>query len=139
MDPFANPDPGPYAPRPVASPPVGGYQPHHEEYMNPYDSAPTLQGGLTPVQTNVSSTRPLPSPTPTFSVNDHHYDPNEPDDHDTGDIPLLQRSGPPQPIGMPGQYDDDYVIPDDRSENNIRYGRIPQRVPRRYKTMKKVK
>jgi chitin synthase len=38
---------------------------------------------------------------------------------------------------VPGAYDDP-VIPDNRSENNIRYGRIPQRVPRRYKTVKKV-
>ena len=92
------------------------------------------------MQTSVSpASQPLPSPTPTFSVNDQHYDYNEADDRDTGDIPLLQRTGPPQPIGMPAQYDDDYVIPDDRSENNIRYGRIPQRVPRRYKTMKRVK
>lgn len=28
--------------------------------------------------------------------------------------------------------------PDDQSENNIHYGRIPQRVPRRYKTMKRI-
>ena len=32
----------------------------------------------------------------------------------------------------------DYAEGDDRSENNIRYGSIPQRVPRRYKTIKKV-
>ncbi|KZP09106.1 glycosyltransferase family 2 protein [Athelia psychrophila] len=32
---------------------------------------------------------------------------------------------------VPGAYEDE-------SENNIRYGRIPQRVPRRYKTIKKV-
>ena len=38
---------------------------------------------------------------------------------------------------MPGGYDD-AATPDDRSESNIRYGRIPQRVPRRYKTIKKV-
>ncbi|EIW81631.1 glycosyltransferase family 2 protein [Coniophora puteana RWD-64-598 SS2] len=41
---------------------------------------------------------------------------------------------------MPGGYDDGggEATGDDRSENNIRYGHIPQRVPRRYKTMKKV-
>ncbi|KIP07919.1 glycosyltransferase family 2 protein [Phlebiopsis gigantea 11061_1 CR5-6] len=37
---------------------------------------------------------------------------------------------------MPGEYD--AATADDRSESNIRYGRIPQRVPRRYKTIKKV-
>ncbi|KZS93873.1 glycosyltransferase family 2 protein [Sistotremastrum niveocremeum HHB9708] len=36
--------------------------------------------------------------------------------------------------GPPGGYDDD----DAASSNNIRYGRIPQRVPRRYKTIKRV-
>ncbi|KAJ8691954.1 Chitin synthase 4 [Pleurotus ostreatus] len=39
---------------------------------------------------------------------------------------------------VPGAYGDDPLTSDDRSENNIRYGRIPQRVPRRYKTIKKV-
>ncbi|KAF9448778.1 glycosyltransferase family 2 protein [Macrolepiota fuliginosa MF-IS2] len=58
--------------------------------------------------------------------------------HDTGDIPLLRRD----PSGgayapMPGNYgNEDYN--DDSPEVNIRYGRIPQRVPRRYKTIKKV-
>jgi hypothetical protein len=33
---------------------------------------------------------------------------------------------------MPG----DYGV--DEAENNIRYGKIPQRVPRRFKTIKKV-
>ena len=37
---------------------------------------------------------------------------------------------------MPGEYD--AATADDRSESNIRYGHIPQRVPRRYKTIKKV-
>jgi len=56
-----------------------------------------------------------------------------------GEIPLLRRdgshgSGYSMPrASVPGAYNDDPV-----SENNIRYGRIPQRVPRRYKTVKKV-
>ena len=37
---------------------------------------------------------------------------------------------------MPGEYDP--PTGDNQSESNIRYGRIPQRVPRRYKTIKKV-
>ena len=72
------------------------------------------------------------------------------DDMDTGDIPLLRRdpaSSNTLSVGgfqMPGSYDDlgrpMSASPslDDRSEVNIRYGRIPQRVPRRYKTVKKV-
>ncbi len=36
---------------------------------------------------------------------------------------------------MPGQYN---APLDDDANNNIRYGRIPQRVPRRNKTLKRV-
>lgn len=64
-------------------------------------------------------------------------------DIDTGDIPLLRRD--PSSVSsiphLPGGYDDGDMAAggdDARSENNIRYGRIPQRVPRRYKTTKKV-
>ena len=73
------------------------------------------------------------------------YDLHDDPDHDTGDMPLLRRD--PSSMStiprVPGQYDDDMdgtsaVGGDDRSENNVRYGRIPQRVPRRYKTIKKV-
>ena len=39
-------------------------------------------------------------------------------------------------LSMPGEFDS--VESDARSENNIRYGSIPQRVPRRYKTIKRV-
>lgn len=60
-------------------------------------------------------------------------------DHDTGDIPLLRRDpsqGSWQNVNMPmpGNYGDE----DDGLDSNIRYGRIPQRVPRRYKTIKRV-
>ncbi|KAG2068213.1 glycosyltransferase family 2 protein [Suillus decipiens] len=48
-------------------------------------------------------------------------------------MPLLQHNGR-FPVAPGGQE----AIPDDRSETNIRYGHIPQRVPRRYKTIKKV-
>jgi len=72
------------------------------------------------------------------------YDLQDEHDHeDTGDIPLLRRdpsspgARPYSRVGMPGGFDD-APTPDDRSESNIRYGRIPQRVPRRYKTIKKV-
>jgi len=36
---------------------------------------------------------------------------------------------------MPGQYNAQL---DEDAGNNIRYGRIPQRVPRRYKTLKRI-
>ncbi|KAG0696922.1 hypothetical protein DFH29DRAFT_948941 [Suillus ampliporus] len=48
-----------------------------------------------------------------------------------GMVPMHQDSGP-----MPGSHQE--ATSDDRSETNIRYGRIPQRVPRRLKTIKKV-
>ncbi|OBZ71085.1 Chitin synthase 4 [Grifola frondosa] len=80
---------------------------------------------------------PTPSPyshLPSFQLHDEQ----DADLQDTGDIPLLRRDGdnlaPSMP--MPGEYEP--VASDDRSESNIRYGRIPQRVPRRYKTIKKV-
>ncbi|KAL6300688.1 glycosyltransferase family 2 protein [Sparassis latifolia] len=58
------------------------------------------------------------------------------DNLETGDIPLLRRDNSGSTLPMPGGYEP--VLPDDTSESNIRYGRIPQRVPRRYKTIKKV-
>ncbi|KAL1722353.1 chitin synthase [Schizophyllum commune] len=80
----------------------------------------------------------------------HSY---EDDDPDAGDIPLLRRDHsqasrldigrpisdyPASTIDMPGGYGDEDGDDDARSETNIRYGRIPQRVPRRYKTIKRV-
>jgi hypothetical protein len=60
-----------------------------------------------------------------------------PQDHyDTGEEPLLQRGNSagmgsmPMP-GGPG-------VDANGDDTNIRYGHIPQRVPRRYKTIKKV-
>lgn len=47
-------------------------------------------------------------------------------------MPLLRRDpsqGSSYNMPVPGGYDEDV---------NIRYGRIPQRIPRRYKTIKKV-
>jgi hypothetical protein len=61
------------------------------------------------------------------------------DDHgldDMGDLPLLRapsgRSQESLSMNMPGQYG----APLD--ESGIRYGRIPQRVPRRHKTLKRI-
>jgi chitin synthase len=38
---------------------------------------------------------------------------------------------------MPGSFEDEEDDAQDEMSTNIRYGRIPQRVPRRYKTIKK--
>ena len=71
------------------------------------------------------------------------YDQPDDQDLDAGDMPLLRRD--PSSMSslrrVPGGYEDDgdgAATADNQSENNIRYGRIPQRVPRRYKTIKKV-
>ena len=58
----------------------------------------------------------------------------------TGDIPLLRPSASSSGISdpqIPGSYDDEDDDAQDEMSTNIRYGRIPQRVPRRYKTVKK--
>ncbi|PPQ93389.1 hypothetical protein CVT25_015462, partial [Psilocybe cyanescens] len=154
-NPYASPPPGPppstmYPPPPP--PPAdlgyGAYRapsivhpaspPHHA--MSP---APSLNPLLAP---------PGPSRTPGLQpqYNRSAYDMNTPDDDmmmDTGDMPLLRRD-PSSSLSMlggaqqfPGGFEEDgegMMVGDDRSENNIRYGRIPQRVPRRYKTVKKV-
>ena len=69
------------------------------------------------------------------------YNPGYDDRDLTGDIPLLRSQasliGTPEPPQMPGSYDDDDDDGQDEMSTNIRYGRIPQRVPRRYKTVKK--
>lgn len=74
-----------------------------------------------------------------------HYELNDTNDGpDGGDIPLLRRddgrsvtpvdgSSMQESYAMPGGFDPNLVY----DENNIRYGRIPQRVPRRYKTKKR--
>ena len=40
---------------------------------------------------------------------------------------------------VPGSYEDDEDDGQDDFSAHIRYGKIPQRVPRRYKTVKKLK
>ena len=58
------------------------------------------------------------------------------DEHN--DEPLLNRRGS-RDSAMPGGFDPALLGgPIDDDASNIRYGRIPQRVPRRYKTIKKV-
>ncbi|KAL4080486.1 glycosyltransferase family 2 protein, partial [Scleroderma citrinum] len=64
------------------------------------------------------------------------YGPGDDNEVD-GDLPLLQRENPYRPMQIPGSYAE-VASMDDQPESNIRYGRIPQRVPRRYKTLKKV-
>ncbi|KAH7927646.1 glycosyltransferase family 2 protein [Leucogyrophana mollusca] len=105
---------------PPSRPPTDYLNPHYNPYDNPH-----------PVQ-------PPARPTSQFGPSYELHDREEPDQEiEAGDIPLLRRESPYAPIPMPGGYDQ--AMADDTPEdNNIRYGRIPQRVPRRYKTIKKV-
>ena len=58
---------------------------------------------------------------------------------DENDIPLLQRTGTPGAgAAFPGGFMPGGPDGEDGPGNNIRYGKIPQRVPRRYKTIKRV-
>jgi chitin synthase len=77
-----------------------------------------------------------------------HYQDHDPHDADSGDVPLLRRDGPSaitlvdgssmrESYAMPGGFDPTLIGPDGDDQSNIRYGRIPQRVPRRYKTKKR--
>jgi chitin synthase len=59
-----------------------------------------------------------------------------PHDDQTGDIPLLPRHGSGYGGSMPGGPPEPQVPSEE--ENYIHYGRIPQRVPRRFKTTKKI-
>ena len=80
---------------------------------------------------------PSPYPPPTRFAWPSSYNQGYDERELSGDIPLLRSSGsllgttePPQ---MPGTFDEDDEDAQDQQSTNIRYGRIPQRVPRRYK------
>lgn len=80
---------------------------------------------------------PSVSPMSSFQHN-NRYDDYAEHDNDAGDMPLLRRDpsqGSFQWVNrpMPGEYRED-----GGPDSNIRYGHIPQRVPRRYKTIKRV-
>ncbi|KAI9462964.1 glycosyltransferase family 2 protein, partial [Boletus coccyginus] len=78
-----------------------------------------------------------PNPRPRSQFGRASYNGQE-DEMDAGDMPLLQRDNPYSSSAVPGGYRDVPDTDDAQFETNIRYGRIPQRVPRRYKTLKKV-
>ncbi|KAF9524129.1 chitin synthase [Crepidotus variabilis] len=137
-DPFNAPNPF-TQPQQQAYPPQQGYP---------------VQGGFTsapppPPPLNYPAAPPPPpslAPGPSYRSDGAlgpGYDPyDDHNDHDTGDIPLLRRETSGS-VHMPGDYTDDYTINANPNEDgydtsNVRYGRIPQRVPRRYKTLKKI-
>ncbi len=115
-DPFATPYGAPYNPLPPpnVSHPDPFDNPVRQDYLNPGFNAP-----------------PRPNSSNFSTYDDHDANNND----DLGDIPLLHRDSSFTP-SVPGGYEAS-VHPDDEA-SNIRYGVIPQRVPRRYKTMKRV-
>ncbi|KAJ7747757.1 glycosyltransferase family 2 protein [Mycena metata] len=125
----------------AASPPPQGQYAPADPYGGPIHSPPpqgTHDYLATPFQPPQPSSTPLSSAYARNAYSLADDGPVEPGEDDHGDMPLLRRdhsshSGFNMPV--PG----DYIPEEDGSiNNNIRYGRIPQRVPRRYKTIKRV-
>ncbi|KAF8073378.1 glycosyltransferase family 2 protein [Lyophyllum atratum] len=127
--------------------PTSTTYPPLDAYGRPSPSPHPLSPPPPPPAASLGYPFQTPGPPPSTTPLSHGYarTPYDPhDDHDgadnehtdTGDIPLLRRD-PSQnsfvnvDMPIPGAFDED-------DANNIRYGRIPQRIPRRYKTIKKV-
>lgn len=130
-DPFANPTAQthptgyPLSPPPIVqSPPLDPYHTYHH-------SPPTQPNYL---GHDAIPMRPVSSHFSTYDALDQQ------DNDDIGDMPLLRRDSGSQPLSFPGGFTAAESFEGDEEEDNtnIRYGRIPQRVPRRYKTMKRV-
>jgi chitin synthase len=97
-------------------------------------------GSFAPDQSFGATDLAVPPPPPlsnqTSTTAFHPYEDLDHGIDDMGDLPLLRapsgRSQESLSMNMPGQYGGPL------DENGIRYGRIPQRVPRRYKTLKRI-
>lgn len=143
------------SPPPPALPPLGGYpssQPPHDPYTQspyaPHTSPPPQDYLETPYHTlSPPPGAGTPSIAPSLSAYGRQSyalsdpPPQDDGDLDEGDIPLLNRNSHAPPVSMPvpGGNSNYGGFEDDGDDGNfIRYGRIPQRVPRRYKTVKRV-
>jgi hypothetical protein len=106
-------------------PPMGGFlAPEQSHTPAPY-AAPHIAPGMITPQPRVNSGYELHDDGPHLG-------------EDGNDMPLLRRDTGNSAVGsmpMPGG---GFGLDDAVSDHNIRYGAIPQRVPRRYKTVKKV-
>ncbi|KAF8516437.1 glycosyltransferase family 2 protein [Hysterangium stoloniferum] len=135
-------------PTPPPPPPPSAYPPHIST-PNPYDNPPLSNPHADPFITPTDPYDPDPNGPPRTDYNP--YDPPRPsryEPHDNPfegagqanhDIPLLHRessAGAPS-LHVPGGFEQ-ASTEESEEPTNIRYGRIPQRVPRRYKTIKKV-
>ncbi|KZV76332.1 glycosyltransferase family 2 protein [Peniophora sp. CONT] len=160
---YPSPHEAPYGPNPTTFPPNAHSPPPQQSYMAPTPFAGVYnqpsspppnaeQPQMSQVQRPpffVHSLSPPPSNNP-LSVNGAYGQGDPPRDSYAsyelvdrpeigqtagyeGETLLTPPTGDWQPgMPMPGDYSTD------GQETNIRYGRIPQRVPRRYKTIKKV-
>lgn len=156
-NPFNPPPPPPVSHNMYSSPPpvlYGGPPPMHISPTPPIHphSPPTLPLAYSPPlpphqqpsMLNIPFQNPGPPPPITpispsgyhqrYDLHDEGFEQDH-GDHDTGDIPLLRRDQSQSSwhhvnMPMPGGFEDE--------DSNIRYGRIPQRVPRRYKTIKRI-
>ncbi|KAJ3855614.1 glycosyltransferase family 2 protein [Lentinula lateritia] len=159
--PIHSPPPGGYHPTsppppPNVLPPFGA--PIHSPPVHDYLSSPPLQNAY---PTSYGLHDEGFTPRPNYGDVDERQSLGDED----GDIPLLRRDSRGSGMGIripdhnptggefagglggefinvdapiPGAYNGDWNDGDGGDGNNIRYGRIPQRVPRRYKTIKKV-
>lgn len=128
----------------TAPPPPPPVIPEHpgSPYMQHHATGDSTTGGFTsprpPVDDHYLDPAYDPHPPTRYQLDD---DGAIPQDHeDTGGIPLLARhgSGPGSvQMPMPGGYTEGGQGGNE-DDNFIHYGRIPQRVPRRFKTTKKV-
>ncbi|KAJ7935200.1 glycosyltransferase family 2 protein [Mycena leptocephala] len=123
------------------SPPPQNPYPPHDPYGAPIHSPPpqgTHDYLATPFQAPPPSSTPLSA---AYARNAYSLADDGPVEHgedEHGDMPLLRRD-PSSNSGFNMPVPGDYIPEEDGSiNNNIRYGRIPQRVPRRYKTIKRV-
>lgn len=107
--------------------------PAHDPYQLQRDAYPPQPQASTDYLGTPYNPFDAPSRPHSNFTSPHGVDDNDGD----GEFPLLQRENQYKPMPMPGGYAEVASI-DDQPETNIRYGRIPQRVPRRYKTLKKV-
>ena len=141
------------------STPTPDHSINHTSLYDPHSHSPLGLPSSTPDRYNTPATLPgqarvttphndYLNPAPATTTGPRvHYELNDPNDGpDGGDIPLLRRDGATaitpidgssmrESYAMPGGFDPSLLPESD--ENNMRYGRIPQRVPRRYKTKKR--
>ncbi|TFY60330.1 hypothetical protein EVJ58_g5214 [Rhodofomes roseus] len=120
------------------SPPMHPMSPPLHPGSPPLGQPDYLNSGYGGMHTSTPGATFQPSPVSLYDpgpVLEHQEEPDD-DLNDGGDYPLLRRdTGHSSNLPIPGDYQ---AVAADEEESNIRYGRIPQRVPRRYKTIKKV-